>query len=138
MPSGTFVLKLDVGGDVRRVQRFQSTSIKYTEEVQQVVAQTYGLGLPQVLSCTLKYQDQEGELCTFVDSTIPDAVDLAVQSKTMRLTVLMLKVVDAEEVLGQCGGEDEEEVGAAKENNPQEPELVIATNPESVGRARWR
>ena len=138
MAFGTFVLKLDVGGDVRRMQGFQATSIKDTENVQQMVAKLYDLALPLVWSCTLKYSDLEGELCTFVDSTIPDAVDLAVQSKTMRLTVLMLKVVDAEEVLGQCGGEDEEEVGAAKENNPQEPELVIATNPESVGRARWR
>eukprot|EP00448_Togula_jolla_P005049 CAMPEP_0170606414 /NCGR_PEP_ID=MMETSP0224-20130122/20500_1 /TAXON_ID=285029 /ORGANISM="Togula jolla, Strain CCCM 725" /LENGTH=444 /DNA_ID=CAMNT_0010931495 /DNA_START=101 /DNA_END=1435 /DNA_ORIENTATION=- len=76
-----FVLKLALGDDIRRM-RFSSISEVSMASISTFIKETFGL--EEVL---VKYPDDEGDLCTLTELTLPDALALA-EGGVVRLQLL--------------------------------------------------
>lgn len=78
----TIVLKLSCDGDIRRT-RVAELSLG---EVERAVAQSF----PELQagSFSLRYQDDEGDLCTLTSATIPDFVELNQQASIIRMEIV--------------------------------------------------
>jgi len=79
------IIKVDLDGDVRRISVALSedaTAIEKFQEIRAAVAQ--GFDMEETLLPVLKYRDEEGDICTLVEASVEDLLELS-NSGTMRL-----------------------------------------------------
>lgn len=76
-----FVLKVSLDGDIRR-KRFQTVEDVSFEQIDSFVANNFPLR-----QYTLKYLDEEGDLCTLNEMTLHDAIEIASERQLLRLEI---------------------------------------------------
>eukprot|EP00931_Biecheleriopsis_adriatica_P078065 TRINITY_DN51543_c0_g1_i1.p1 TRINITY_DN51543_c0_g1~~TRINITY_DN51543_c0_g1_i1.p1 ORF type:complete len:363 (+),score=99.71 TRINITY_DN51543_c0_g1_i1:115-1203(+) len=92
-----FVLKVSHEGDVRR-KRYSSVSDVTFEDIDAMIAESFGLH-----EHTIKYKDDEGDLCTLSKQTLQDALELSLTSAVLRLEVTAIQTDDASEAASEGG-----------------------------------
>ena len=65
------VLKINMDGDVRRLRGYETSSV---DKIQELISSMYQMKISDVKKMTMKYKDDEGDYCTLVDETFPDAL----------------------------------------------------------------
>jgi len=91
MPQGQWTLKADLAGDIRRLKPWPSSGVEPSlAAARQAVGHLHSLAEEECGSLVLKYQDDEGDLCTLTDASLPDALHLATENSAgvLRLSVL--------------------------------------------------
>jgi len=91
MPQGQWTLKADLAGDIRRLKPWPSSGVEPSlAAARRAVGHLHGLAAEEYGSLVLRYQDDEGDLCTLTDASLPDALHLATENSAgvLRLSVL--------------------------------------------------
>lgn len=83
-----FTLKILLDGEVRRLKDWpQGESKEATfSALQCAICGVYDLKLEQDQVLSLKYEDDDGDLCTLVEASLPDALSFASQRGVLRIT----------------------------------------------------
>eukprot|EP00418_Pyrodinium_bahamense_P056780 CAMPEP_0179159138 /NCGR_PEP_ID=MMETSP0796-20121207/77693_1 /TAXON_ID=73915 /ORGANISM="Pyrodinium bahamense, Strain pbaha01" /LENGTH=89 /DNA_ID=CAMNT_0020860875 /DNA_START=54 /DNA_END=319 /DNA_ORIENTATION=+ len=76
-----WTLKVDCGGDLRRVKDWPSDGREPTvAAVREAISSLYGFMPEEAAGLALRYKDEEEDLCTLTEATLSDALWLAASS----------------------------------------------------------
>jgi len=85
-----WTLKIELQGEVRRLRGWPELEAEPTvEALRSAVCELFDLNLEQREALTLKYQDDEGDLCTLMEASLLDALSFASQRGILRLTATL-------------------------------------------------
>lgn len=91
-----WTLKIDFEGDVRRLRGWpDNEAVPTMESLQSAIALLFDLNLAQQDQLSLKYIDEEGDLCTLVEPTLKDALQIAADLGVLRLNAVCKEAGDA-------------------------------------------
>jgi len=117
------VIKLDYDGDMRRISMTMpedSDSAQKLKGIRTAVAQ--GFGIEESALPALRYKDDEGDLCTLVEASVDDLMQLC-KSGTMKL--FASKSGSPQDPATECEGAGQsKEVQAEKEESSSEQEAA--------------
>jgi len=107
MPSASWTLKVEFQGERRRLKDW----VPMGEEPTVALVCSGAVLLFEIPSCNdkalkLQYRDNDGEVCTLTDMTLPDALCLAVESRTLRVMVCVPEAVQFAEQAGASSAVD--------------------------------
>merc|ERR1719507_2714373 len=78
MTTSTYTLKVELGGEIRRLKSWPAQEVEPSyEDLQNAVCTIFGLPSG---SLQLKYRDDEGDLCTLEQATLADSLGLVKDS----------------------------------------------------------
>mmetsp|Transcript_755 Transcript_755/g.2537 ORF Transcript_755/g.2537 Transcript_755/m.2537 type:complete len:164 (-) Transcript_755:482-973(-) len=81
-PQTTWTLKVNLDAEIRRLKDCQTD----LPAVREAVAGLFSLSSAEAQKLALRYVDDEGDLCTLTETTLPDAVAIAERLKhTLRI-----------------------------------------------------
>eukprot|EP00413_Alexandrium_margalefii_P044155 CAMPEP_0204602590 /NCGR_PEP_ID=MMETSP0661-20131031/56742_1 /ASSEMBLY_ACC=CAM_ASM_000606 /TAXON_ID=109239 /ORGANISM="Alexandrium margalefi, Strain AMGDE01CS-322" /LENGTH=154 /DNA_ID=CAMNT_0051613563 /DNA_START=75 /DNA_END=540 /DNA_ORIENTATION=- len=81
-PQTIWTLKVNLDAEIRRLKGCQTD----LPAVREAVAGLYSLSSAEAQKLALQYEDDEGDLCTLTETTLPDAVAIAERLKhTLRI-----------------------------------------------------
>mmetsp|Transcript_113243 Transcript_113243/g.331017 ORF Transcript_113243/g.331017 Transcript_113243/m.331017 type:complete len:164 (-) Transcript_113243:126-617(-) len=81
-PPAALTLKMNLDGEIRRFEACQAD----LASIRSAVAALFDLTPVEAQKLSLQYEDDEGDVCTLTDITLPDALSLAERSRrTLRL-----------------------------------------------------
>mmetsp|Transcript_39190 Transcript_39190/g.124573 ORF Transcript_39190/g.124573 Transcript_39190/m.124573 type:complete len:339 (-) Transcript_39190:215-1231(-) len=86
-PACSWTLKVELNGELRRLRHWPAEGQEVTvAAVRAAIGRLYNLDSEASAMLVLKYKDDEGDVCTLTEHTLPDALFLATKSaRTLRL-----------------------------------------------------
>jgi hypothetical protein len=116
-------LKIEYQGEVRRFRDWPSSGAQPSvEELRSSVCQLFGLQLAETDVLTIKYRDDEGDLCTIGEPSLADALMLASDSGILRLTVTLSQNTQQAVQAAGSRSNDASSTAACEEPAPKEEE----------------
>jgi len=110
-----WILKVEHGSEIRRLKVEQTLAEELTLEiVRSGVLQLFSLLRAHVDTFQLRYVDASGESCLLTNETMPDALSLNSESRTLRLQAIVVDVDSAQQQahlsndVGQAGVDTQE------------------------------
>mmetsp|Transcript_113244 Transcript_113244/g.331018 ORF Transcript_113244/g.331018 Transcript_113244/m.331018 type:complete len:164 (-) Transcript_113244:126-617(-) len=76
-PPAALTLKMNLDGEIRRFEACQAD----LASIRSAIANLFGLTAVEAQKLFLQYEDDEGDLCTLTETTLPDALSLAERSR---------------------------------------------------------
>lgn len=129
---GSWTLKVDFCGDLRRARSWPSDGASPTvAALREEIAELYRLPVEEVAALVLRYTDDEGDVCTLTQATLPDALWLASSSgHILRITCAPSSNPPAVEV---TLGAREAEAAAPEAAEPEAAEPGVQEAPAREG-----
>jgi len=117
------VIKLDYDGDMRRISMTMSEDSDSAQKLKGIrTAVAQGFGIEESALPALRYKDDEGDLCTLVEASVDDLMQLC-KSGTMKL--FASKSGSPQDPATECEGAGQsKEVQAEKEESSSEQEAA--------------
>jgi len=124
-----FTLKINLDGDIRR-KRFDSLEELTMSKIDDFVMDNFGSS-----DYLAKYRDDEGDLCTLIEVTLPDALDIASAKGILHLTIALPKEASGAAQSETGGVLDSSDVGT--EGHPQTQQQQCTGPTWHGGGPRW-